>query len=173
MTTEQLKKIAIFARHADIILYTPLLNRYMLQYHIVGRKREAAFIATIIHESGSFKYTKEIASGKAYEDRKDLGNIYAGDGVKYKGRGLIQLTGRTNYAKISKALNVDFVADPELLEKPEWAAKSACWWWADNGLNCIADTGDIRKVTKRVNGGYNGMSDRQKWYDLANSVLKD
>lgn len=171
MTSDQLERIAIYAKHTDVILYAPLLSRYMKEYQITGKEREAAFIATIIHESGSFKYTKEIASGSAYEGRKDLGNVIPGDGVKFKGRGLIQITGRSNYTAISKAFGIDFVNKPELLELPEWAARSACWWWKNNGLNEIADSGDMRRVTRRVNGGYNGLPDRVKWYNLAKQVL--
>ena len=171
MTTEQLKKIAIYARDTDITLYAPLLTRYMQEYQITGKERESAFIATIIHESGSFRYTKEIASGAAYEGRKDLGNICKGDGVRFRGRGLIHLTGRSNYEKASKALGIDFVSNPQLMEQPEYATQVSCWWWADRGLNEIADTGDFHRVTKRVNGGYNGLSDRVKWYNIAKQVL--
>ena len=89
MTNEQLRQIATYATLVNINAYAPLLNRYMHNYYICGKQREAAFLATVIHESGSFRYTKEIASGKAYEWRKDLGNVQAGDGVRFKGRGLI------------------------------------------------------------------------------------
>jgi len=171
MTKEQLRRIATAAGHAAITLYAPLLERHMTKYGICGRLRESAFIATIIHESGSFRYTREIASGAAYEGRKDLGNIYKGDGIKFKGRGLIQITGRTNYEKASKALGVDFVSNPQLLEQPRYATQVSCWWWADRGLNEIADRGDFRKVTRVVNGGYTGWSHRLKFYNRAKEVL--
>jgi len=115
--------------------YIPYLNIYMPMYGINTDKQIAAFFAQIGHESGHLKHNKEIASGAAYEGRKDLGNIYPGDGVKYKGRGLIQITGRDNYTKAAKALGVDCVNNPELLEQPKWAVKSACWWWNNAGLN--------------------------------------
>ena len=172
MTTEQLRNIANYATLVNINTYTPLLNRYMHNYNICGKLRESAFIATIIHESGSFRYTKEIASGKAYEWRKDLGNVQAGDGERYKGRGLLQLTGRTNYTLASNALGIDFVNHPELLEQPEFATMVSCWWWKMKGLNEVADTGDFRKVTRIVNGGFTGMMDRQKFYDRAMEILK-
>lgn len=171
MTENQLKQIAIHATDANIKLYTPLLNRFMHEYNICGKLRESAFIATIIWESGSFKYTREIASGKAYEGRKDLGNIYKGDGERFRGRGLIMVTGRTNYEQVSKALNIDFVANPEILEQPEWAVRSACWWWNMKGLNEVADTGDFMEVTRIVNGWYNGFSDREFWYKKALEIL--
>ena len=171
MTNEQLRQIATYATLVNINTYAPLLNRYMHNYNICGKLREAAFLATVIHESGHFRYTREIASGAAYEGRKDLGNIYKGDGVKFRGRGLIQLTGRSNYKRASKALGVDFVSNPQLLEQPRYATQVSCWWWADKGLNEIADTGDFRKVTRIVNGGYNGFSDREFWYKKALEIL--
>lgn len=171
MTNEQLRQIAAYATLVNINTYVPLLNRYMHNYNICGKLREAAFIATVIHESGSFRYTKETASGKAYEWRKDLGNVQSGDGVRFKGRGLIQLTGRTNYTLVSNALGVDFVSRPELIEQPDFATMVSCWWWKMKGLNEVADTGDFRKVTRIVNGGYIGFSDREFWYKKALEIL--
>lgn len=171
MKTEELKQIARYANNLTVATYAPLLNQYMHEYNICGVEREAAFLATIIWESGSFKYTREIASGAAYEGRRDLGNIHPGDGRKFRGRGLIQLTGRANYERASKALGVDFLSNPELLEQPKYAVKVSCWWWAEHGVNEIADTGDFRAVTRKVNGGYNGMADRNAWYVLAKRVL--
>jgi len=172
MTPKEIRSIAVHADDKKIEVYTPLLNQYMHEYKICGAEREAAFLATIIHESGHFRYTREIASGVAYEGREDLGNIHKGDGVKFKGRGLIQITGRRNYEQISNEFGIDFVKNPHLLEEPEWAVKSACWWWQSNGLNEIADKGDFQKVTRRVNGGLTGWAERSKWYALAKSVLR-
>ena len=171
MTPREVSEIAIYATAQNIEQYTPYLNQYMHEYKICGRMRESAFLATIIHESGSFQFTREIASGAQYEGNKDLGNIFPGDGRRYRGRGLIQITGRANYAEASKALGVDFLSTPELLEQPRYATQVSCWWWANKGLNEIADTGDFRKVTRIVNGGYNGWADRSKWYKLAKAVL--
>ena len=168
---KQLAIIAILAKESTVMTYAPLLSKYMSEYNIDNKHRKSAFLATIIHESGSFNYTKEIASGQAYEGRKDLGNIHPGDGVRFKGRGLIQLTGRYNYQQATKAFNVDFISNPELMEQPEWATAVSAWWWANRGLNAVADTRDFRHVTRMVNGGYNGMADRQKWYDRALKVL--
>ena len=172
MTPKEIRSIAVHADDKKIEVYTPLLNQYMHEFGICGRMRESAFLATVIHESGSFQYTRELASGRAYEWRKDLGNVIAGDGVKFKGRGLIQITGRRNYEQISNEFGIDFVKNPHLLEEPEWAVKSACWWWQSNGLNEIADKGDFQKVTRRVNGGLTGWAERSKWYALAKSVLR-
>lgn len=172
MTKDQLKKIMPYATSSNIDLYLPYLNQYMHEYGICGWLRESAFLATIIHESGSIHYVQEIASGQAYEGRKDLGNTQKGDGVRFKGRGLIQLTGRANYQKASEALGVDFVSNPALIEQPKYAVMVSCWWWKQHGCNELADTKDIEAVTRRVNGGLNGIADRKKWYNLALEVLK-
>ena len=109
----------------------------------------------------SFLYTEELASGAAYEGRKDLGNTRAGDGRRFKGRGLIQLTGRANYSAYSKYTGIDYVADPTLLSSdPKIAVDVACWFWKDRGLDTLAERDDVKAVTKRINGGYNGLDDR-------------
>lgn len=166
--------IKIFGQEASsrVEMYFPHLVNYMREYHITTPNRMAAFIATIGHESGRLRYTEEIASGEAYEGRMDLGNIYQGDGVRFKGRGLIQLTGRRNYELISKYYDIDFVSEPDLLSIPEYAVMSACWYWARRKLNKLADQGNFREVTRRVNGGYNGWSDRLSLYNTALQYLQ-
>ena len=129
MTIEDLRRIAPYASAKNISIYTPLLNKYMGQYGINTQARKAAFLATILYESGSLTYTEEIASGLAYEGRKDLGNIEAGDGKRYKGRGLIQITGRYNYSAASAATGIDFLKNPKLLAEPDNATRVSCWWW--------------------------------------------
>lgn len=151
--------------------YVGFLNKYCSRYEIDTPIRLAAFLAQIGHESGRFCYTEEIASGAAYEGRKDLGNVCAGDGVRYKGRGLIQLTGRSNYAALSKDLGVDFVGNPALLAEPEYAVWSACWFWHKRKLNDLADNGFFRDITKRINGGYRGLEDREKLYEKCKRML--
>lgn len=146
--------------------YYPWLEFYMDKYSINTTLREAAFLAQIIHESGRFLYVEEIATGSAYEGRKDLGNTKRGDGMRYKGRGLIQLTGRANYSSISKDTGIDFVSNPELLTEPEYAVWSACWFWDKYNLNVLADEQDFIAITKKINGGTNGLSDRIKYYNL-------
>jgi putative chitinase len=138
ITNELLKALLPDSTEANRQKYLSHFNKYMSQFGITTDKQIAAFFAQIGTESGQLKYAKEIASGSAYEGRKDLGNTQPGDGVRFKGRGLIQITGRSNYEKASKALGADFINQPELLEQPEWAVKSACWWWANAGLNKIA-----------------------------------
>jgi putative chitinase len=140
------------------------------------RLRRAAFLAQVGHETLSFVYSKELGGPdyfKKYDGRKDLGNTQPGDGAKFAGRGLIQVTGRDNYAKASKALFGDdrLLRTPELLEQPEWAAKSAVWYWTTRNLNALADADRFTDLTKSINGGTNGLDDRKERYRLALSVL--
>lgn len=148
--------------------FKPFLEKYCKEYEINTPLRLAAFIAQIAHESGDFKYTREIwGPTKAqigYEGRLDLGNTVPGDGKRYLGRGLIQITGRNNYVKLSKKLGVDFVNNPELLEQPEYAVLSACSFWQDKSLNTLADAADFKTITRRINGGLNGYDDRLRRY---------
>ena len=156
-------------------VFVPVLNAAMGHYQIVGAKRVAAFIAQIGHESGQLKYVKEIwgptAAQARYEGRKDLGNTVAGDGSKYRGRGLIQITGRANYMACGEALGLDLIKQPELLEKPQHACMSAAWFWATKGLNTLAEADQFDKITRRINGGQNGAADRQALYARALKVL--
>ena len=156
-------------------VFVPVLNTAMSRYQIVGAKRMAAFIAQIGHESGQFKYVREIwgptAPQARYEGRADLGNTVAGDGSKYRGRGLIQITGRANYAACGEALGLDLINQPELLEQPKNACLSAAWFWATNGLNTLADADKFEAITRRINGGLNGQADRLKLWSKATAVL--
>ena len=156
-------------------VFVPVLNAAMVHYQIIGPKRVAAFIAQIGHESGQLKYVKEIwgptAAQAKYEGRKDLGNTVAGDGSKYRGRGLIQITGRANYMACGEGLDLDLIKQPELLEKPQHACMSAAWFWATKGLSTLADAGQFDKITQRINGGQNGAADRQALYARALKVL--
>lgn len=129
------------------------------------------FLAQVGHESGQLRYTEELASGKAYEGRVDLGNTLPGDGVKYKGRGLIQITGKRNYALASLGLSLPLLEKPELLSQPEAAAESAGWFWMNSKLNSCCDKNDFKGLTKRINGGYNGLADREKLFERAKKVI--
>jgi putative chitinase len=181
MTPEELYKIASITYSSEdsllklkkrIDIYFPLLNRYMTEYDIVKRLRESAFISQILYESDCFSYTKEISSGAEYEGRKDLGNINKGDGEKFKGRGLIQITGRYNYTLLSKAFNIDLINNPQLLEEPDLATRSACWFWNVHKLNYLADNFSFIEITRRVNGGLNGYRERYKYYQKALSIIE-
>ena len=166
VTLEQLQKIMPYA-HAAAPKYIDFLNAAMLEFGITTEKRIECFLAQVAHESGQFLYVKELASGQAYEGRVDLGNIEAGDGVKYKGRGLIQITGKANYVAAMMALNIDCVQKPEVLEEPANACRVSAWFWQIHGLNELADTDQFERITRRINGGLNGESDRLAIWEVA------
>lgn len=121
----------------------------------------------------AYEYARkpEKIANRVYANRMGNGNEASGDGWKYRGRGLIQLTGKNNYLSFSLAADNNSLIDPGLLTEPEYAAMSAGWYWQDNGLNVLADTGDVRAVTRRINGGYNGLADRQKKYETLTTVV--
>ncbi len=174
ITEQQLLQILPNAgRQAGV--FVPVLNTAMNRYGIVGTARAAAFIAQVGHESGQLRYVREVwgptAQQAGYEGRADLGNTVKGDGSKYRGRGLIQITGRANYAACGESLGLDLLSKPELLELPQHAAISAAWFWSMKGLNTLADQGDFVKITRRINGGLTGQADRQALYDKALEVL--
>jgi predicted chitinase len=125
------------------------------------------FMAQIAHESDSFRTAREYASGAAYEGRADLGNVKKGDGVRYRGRGLIQLTGRANYRAAGEALGIPLETTPTLAEGGRVIMQIAVWYWTSRRLNGYADKNDIRAVTKRINGGYNGLADRREKFRRA------
>ncbi|AJD82926.1 putative chitinase [Achromobacter phage JWF] len=174
ISPQQLKRIMPNASLANTELYAPLLTSHMLKWHIDTYEQVTAFIANVGHESGELKWVEEIASGAAYEGRRDLGNTEPGDGKRYKGRGLIQLTGRLNYVLIGFMLEQDFINNPEKLKEPKFASESACAFWWNNYLDRKATSEtQFRQVVKIINGGYNGMDDRSKLYARARDVLAE
>ncbi|MFJ7144287.1 glycoside hydrolase family 19 protein [Pseudomonas protegens] len=180
ITTQQLLQILPNAG-AKAGVFVPALNVAMSKYGIVTRLRMAAFLAQIGHESGQLLYVRELG-GDQYLSKYDTGTLAKrlgntpeadGDGQKYRGRGLIQVTGRANYEACSEALFSDarLLNTPELLETPVYAALSAGWFWQRAGLNTLADKGDFLTITKRINGGTNGLADREALYARALKVL--
>jgi len=162
-------------------VFASALTLAMDKYQINTRLRMAAFIAQVGHESGQFRYVKELG-GDQYLSKYDTGTLAKrlgntpeadGDGQKYRGRGLIQITGRDNYLACSKSLFGDdrLLRTPETLELAEWAAKSAAWFWNSRNLNSLADAGDMSGITKRINGGFNGLAERLAFYERAKKVL--
>ncbi|MCC6720131.1 MAG: glycoside hydrolase [Acetobacteraceae bacterium] len=150
------------ASPARIDRYLAPLLAGMAARHIDTPLRRAHFIAQLAHESGAFRFAEELADGRAYEGRADLGNSQPGDGPRFKGRGLIQLTGRANYAAYGAAIGRDLLADPTpLASDPALAVDVACWFWETRGLNAMADADDVTRITRRINGGLNGLADRQ------------
>jgi putative chitinase len=148
------------------------LPQVMDEYGINTKLRIAHFLAQIAHESAHFRTLEEYASGAAYEGRKDLGNIYRGDGRRYKGRGVIQLTGRHNYRKYGRLIGVDLENNPLRASEPEISLRTAAEFWKQNNLNALADTDNVRAITRRINGGQNGLQDRMNKLARAKRFLK-
>lgn len=160
-----LQGIMIHAKASHVSRYAAALKEKMESYSINTNLRKAHFLAQIGHESGELIYSEEIASGAAYEGRKDLGNTQKGDGRKFKGRGLIQITGRANYTEYGKFRNIDYTADENYLLLSTDAATAvdcSCWYWVTRHLNELADKDDVLAITKRINGGTNGLADRKR-----------
>ncbi|MDQ2778795.1 MAG: chitinase [Pseudomonadota bacterium] len=171
-TPEKLAVVLPRAAESRIGMYFEPLKAAMIKYKITTPLQMAHFIAQVGHESGSLLYSEELASGAAYEGRRDLGNTHGGDGVRFKGRGLIQLTGRTNYTAFSKYSGVECVDNCQCLAKdPMLSAEAAGWFWVDRGLPALAERDDVRAVTKRINGGFNGLDDRVLNLFRAKAVL--
>ncbi|WP_446718051.1 glycoside hydrolase family 19 protein [Cupriavidus sp. OTU4054] len=153
----------------------PHVSAALLEYSITTPARQAAWIAQVGHESGGFIYTRELwgptSAQQRYEGRADLGNTQPGDGKRYMGRGLIQITGRANYRACGAALGIDLEANPTLLQGDALAARSAGWFWQMKNLNALADAGDFVTLTRRINGGTNGLADRQQRWERAKRAL--
>jgi putative chitinase len=173
ITADLLRKVAGAPTNKDVVEgLAKYLPKEMDKAGINTKLRIAHFLAQIGHESDHFRTTKEYASGREYEGRHDLGNVKAGDGVKYKGRGVLQITGRANYEKYGKKLGLDLVRKPELAETPEVSVKTAIAYWTDHGLNALADKDDLRGITHKVNGGYNGLNSRLAMLENAKRAIK-
>lgn len=159
-----LQLVLLDAEAAAVARFAPALAEAFARYGIATPLRQAHFLAQVGHESGALRFTEEIASGEAYEGRADLGNVRPGDGKRFKGRGLIQLTGRYNYARFGAALG----REDEILANPGLVAAdlglcvgAAGWYWEARGLSPLADADDFRTITQRINGGFNGIEHRQ------------
>ena len=169
----ELQRIMPYAGKRARMFLDPL-NEAMEEFEIsLSQARESAFLAQIAHESGELRYVREIASGAAYEGREDLGNTEPGDGERFRGRGLIQVTGRKNYGDCGEALGLDLLHEPQLLEEPRNACRSAGWFWKSRGLNDFADKGGFEVITRRINGGLNGYADRLAYFRRAQQTLGD
>lgn len=174
LSRDKLKLIFNSLTESKIQQYELPLNYAMLKFGITTPKRQAAFLAQIYHESGGLKYWEELASGKAYENRKDLGNVNKGDGVRYKGKSPIQLTGRLNYREFGKKLGVKLEENPELAKEPKTGFLISALFWSARGLNLVADTSTIesfKRITRLINGGYNGLDDRLQHWERIKKVI--
>jgi len=156
----------IMSKRQTIEIYQPALCSEMARNEINTPRRIAHFLAQIGHESGAFRYSEEIASGQAYEGRRDLGNTQPGDGKRFKGRGLIQLTGRRNYQDFGKFVGMNLLTDEGARsggKNSKLAVLAAIWFWNTRKLNQLADADDVVKITKRINGGINDLQDRRDY----------
>ncbi len=159
--------------------YCPYLIAAMTEFEINTSRRIAAFLAQIGHETGGLVYMSEIWGPTVQQRKYDpphklaagLGNTQKGDGKRFRGRGAIQLTGRSNYALASGRFNYDFVADPDAVSKPDWAFRMAGYYWDRHNLNQYADTDQFIMLTRRINGGTNGLMDRQRRWKQAKDLL--
>lgn len=151
------------------------LSASMALWAVDTPARQSMFLAQVGHESGRLVYVRELwgptPAQAGYEGRADLGNTQPGDGKRFMGRGLIQVTGRANYALCGASLNLPLIDQPELLEQTTNAALSAAWFWNVHGLSALADEGDFETITRRINGGLNGYADRQALLALATRAL--
>ncbi len=141
------------------------------EYNINTRLRIAHFLGQTCHESAGFRTTEEFASGDAYEGRKDLGNTQPGDGRRYKGRGLLQLTGRANYRALGKVLKIDLENNPQRAAEPALSLRIACEYWKGRNINAACDRDDLITVTRQINGGTNGLEDRRLYTSRAKAAI--
>ena len=182
LTAEQLKSImpGVPVQRREALL--PFLQAAMTEFAIEAPARAAAFLAQLAHESGQFRFMEEIwgptAAQRRYEPAStlaaSLGNTEVGDGKRFKGRGPIQITGRANYRRFGDLLDTDLISAPERAALPELAFRIAGLFWSKKGLNELADRATpeaFREITRRINGGFNGLADRQKFYAVARRVL--
>ena len=179
LTDLHLSQIMPHASQARRQAFLPFLDAAMTKFQITTLPRAAAFIAQLAHESGEFQFMQELwgptSAQRRYEPESTLahalGNTQKGDGHRYKGRGPIQITGRGNYDKYGRIIGVDLAGQPELAALPDHGFDIAGVYWTRNGLNELADAGDFRRITQRINGGYNGLAEREAYYRRARLVL--
>lgn len=171
ITREMIKAIAPNSKEEIIGPLVGYLNKYMPKYEVNNYLRACHFLAQAAHEAASFRTLEEYASGAAYEGRKDLGNTQKGDGVRYKGRGIFQLTGRANYRTIGAKIGMDLENNPELAESPEVSVLTALEYWKSRNLNPLADADNVEAITRKINGGLNGFDDRKKYLAKCKQVI--
>lgn len=177
ITLDQLCAIMTQVKRARASTMLDPLNRAMAEFEINTRLRISAFVAQLAHESGEFRWMEELASGQAYDitvnpkKAKELGNVNPGDGKRYKGRGPIQLTGRSNYRAAGKALGLDLERNPTIAATPEVGFRTAGWFWKNRKLNALADASNFWDLTYRINTARKHYSERKKYYDRALKVL--
>ncbi len=174
LTLEEYKKLFPRCKEPDELY--KYMSAAMKKYDITKTDfREAFFLGQMAHESMGFKYMYELGSKgyfRKYEWRKSLGNTQKGDGYRYRGRGIIQLTGRYNYTDMTRKLGIDLVGNPDLAMGPRVASLVATQYWDDRNLNKYADAGNFKPITRLINGGYNGYRDRVRWANKIHRIIK-
>lgn len=171
---EQLHEIMPFCPLLRLAVLAPPLNAALDEFAINTPLRASAFIAQLALESAQFRHFEELASGVQYEGRKDLGNVHPGDGKRFKGRGPIQLTGRSNYRDAGEALGIPLEDEPRRASDADVGFRIAGWFWTKHGLNELADKGTedaFDEITHRINGGYKGKPLRDSYYRTARRVF--
>jgi WD40 repeat protein/predicted chitinase len=175
LSARELRQIMPALTDAQLALYLSHLQKAMEEFGINTPLRRAAFLAQVAHESAELTQLVELGSDADIEHRnglrKELGNFEPGDGARYKGRGVFQMAGKSRYQAFGALLGIDLLADPDKAAAPEVAFRIAALFWQKNGLNELADERNFLLITKRINGGYNGLDDRIKYYDRAKHVL--
>lgn len=160
-------------KSANIRAFVQSFNEYAPQFGIDTKLRAAHYIAQVAHETLELRYSEEIASGQQYEGRRDLGNTQPGDGRRFKGRGYLQTTGRANYQAYQDSgfCQGDLMSHPEWLAKQPGCQKSSMFFWLRRGLNKFADRDDVQTVSRRINGGTNGLAQRMYYWRVAKRVF--
>lgn len=173
ITESQVRRIMPRAQSDRVKEFVESFNKYSDQFEINTKLRAIHYIAQVAHETGELKWLEEIASGQQYEGRKDLGNIQAGDGKRFKGRGYLQTTGRSNYQKYADSGYCvgDLMSHPEWLAQQPGCQKASMFFWLTHGLNELADKDDARTISKRINGGWNGLAQRLYYMRVAKRVF--
>lgn len=173
ITSEGIKTIMPMANAQRISEFVESFNRYSDMFGINTPLRAAHYIAQVAHETGELRWLEELASGQQYEGRKDLGNTRQGDGRRFKGRGYLQTTGRANYQAYAGSgyCNGDLMSHPEWLAKQPGCQKASMFFWRTMGLNILADKDEVTNITRRINGGRNGLTERISYLKKAKEVF--
>lgn len=167
-----LRRIAPEGKPEIVLGLAGALPAAIAKYDLSNRLRQAHFLSQWAEETAGYTHLTEEASGREYEGRRDLGDTQPGDGARFKGRGLCMLTGRSNYARLSKMLVVDFVAHPQIVATFPHALNVAAVFWRDHALNGFADRDDLDTITRRINGGLNGLATRRAYLARAKRALR-
>lgn len=171
ITVQVLKNLCPYGKSGLIDEVVDNFNKLAPNFSVTSDLRVCHFFAQAAVETDWFKTLQEYASGAEYEGRSDLGNVNPGDGVRYKGRGIFQTTGRYNYSDTGKKMGIDLLSDPQKLLEPKNAVLSALIYWRDHKIESMADADDVYAVTRAINGGYNGINERRRALDVLKATL--